>query len=134
MAMTDVIENEKLGGFRRALIGFLAFDSDLHFIKFSRKGGEASIFTVADLSEPFVPFKESLLVHASEYKSQILSFLEMMPRVFERGNKGGSCLIKALDVAHATMKSVGGRIIVTCTSSEIAGDVEYFSYSAEDDD
>ena len=65
-----MFEQESLAGFSRAQVGFLAFDSDLHFIRFTRKHSEASIFTITDLADVFIPFQESIIVHAEEFKAK----------------------------------------------------------------
>lgn len=131
MVLKDVVEGEKLPGFRRALIGVIAYDSDIHFVRFAKEK-TPMIFTVPDTEEPFIPFQESILVHVDDIKTELLSFIDMIPSMFGRGEKGGSCLVTAIQIAFSVMKRVGGKVIVTCHSPEIAKDVDFHSYEGKD--
>ena len=125
MVLKEVIEQERIPAFKKALIGFIAFDSDLHFIRFTRKQSEANIFTLSDLDDLFIPFQDSILVGLEEFKTKILSFVDEIPKIFSKTEKAGSCLVKALEMAYTVMRRAGGRVIITTHSPEIANDVHF---------
>ncbi|KAH8645657.1 COPII component protein [Xylariales sp. PMI_506] len=104
---------------RRTRLGFIAFDSSLHYFAVPKDGdenAETSMLVVSDLEEPFLPVPQDLLVPLTESRTSIENFLTKLPEMFQNNQSNGSCLGPALRAAHKLISPLGGKITVLSAS------------------
>lgn len=104
---------------RRTRVGFLAFDSSLHYFSIPPDGtesGETGMLVIGDLEEPFLPTPADLLLTLSECRENIEEFLGKLQNMFQHTQNGGSCLGPALRAAHRLILAIGGKITVLSAS------------------
>ena len=97
--VADELESElmNLPGDRRTKIGFLCFDSALHFFKFDEDDEEEESYSqpqmlsVSDIDDPFEPMPDSLLVNREQCQNQIRHFLKILPSLFNSSYSTDSC-------------------------------------------
>ena len=95
----------------RTKIGFIAFDSALHFFNLGPENIDPTILVVSDIAEPYLPVPEDLLVSLTESKATIYSFLKKLPSIFQSNYQTGSALGGALRAAEKLIGPIGGKII-----------------------
>uniref|UniRef100_A0A914GTY4 Uncharacterized protein n=1 Tax=Globodera rostochiensis TaxID=31243 RepID=A0A914GTY4_GLORO len=100
----------------QALIGFLGFDSALHFFQFDDAEGEPRHIIEFDVEESFAPVFSGLFVELSIFKESIRNFVSRIPTIFERSLSSSNCLGSALTVAKNLIHEIGGRITVLTAS------------------
>ena len=104
---------DSLPGRNRTKVGFITFDTGVHYYNLDPDCAHAQMLVVSDLKELFVPLPEHLLVNLQESRSIVESFLDSLPEMFaQRPVQGRSCLGPALKAAFTVMKSIGGKMCV----------------------
>lgn len=104
---------DDLPGRGRTKVGFITFDTGVHYYNLDPDLGNPQMLVVADLKELFVPLPEHLLVNLKESRSIVDSFLDSLPEMFSKNPvHGRSCLGPALKAAFTVMKSIGGKMCV----------------------
>ena len=104
---------------RRTRLGFLAFDSNLHYFAIPPDGTELSdtnMLVVGDLDEPFLPTPADLLLTLTECRENIEDFLGKLQSMFQHTQNGGSCLGPALRAGHRLISAIGGKMTVLSAS------------------
>jgi len=114
---------DQLPGESRTQVGFLTFDSSLHFYNISAKLSAPQMMVVADLEgEPFLPIPtEDLLVNLSDARAVVDSLLDSLPSIVAPNNSPDSALGAALQAAHIAMSHVGGKMVVCTTTMPNVG-------------
>ena len=109
---------DHLAGDKRTLVGFLTFDSTVHF--YTLKGGAAAaestgngvaMWVCSDLDDVFLPQPSDLLVNLDECRAQVHSFLTALPTMFAASRDVESCFGAALEGATQVMSRIGGRLL-----------------------
>ncbi|RWS26977.1 hypothetical protein B4U80_00758, partial [Leptotrombidium deliense] len=108
----------QIPGDSRTLVGFIGFDSKLHFFNLGDK--QPLHLVMPDIQDVFLPSSENLLVNLQAKMSLIEEFLsETLPKfpfVDNVHNPGvvdsGSALGPALTAAYKVISSIGGRVTV----------------------
>lgn len=117
----DVLSEElsQLPGDTRTQIGFIAFDSALHFFSLAEGLTQPQHLVVSDTNEVFLPRPDNLLVNLQECKDLVLDLLAQLPTTFLNSHDTGSALGPALQAAFKLMGPTGGRVTVfqTCLPS-----------------
>ncbi|TIA76215.1 hypothetical protein E3P91_00111 [Wallemia ichthyophaga] len=93
-------------------VGFITYDSTLHFHDMSAEREVPSLMIVPDTEEPFNPLARGLIVDVNASKHNILSFLASLPTMFRDTNPRGSILGSALTAAMDVLREVGGEVNV----------------------
>ncbi|KAI8910255.1 Sec23/Sec24 trunk domain-containing protein, partial [Gorgonomyces haynaldii] len=96
----------------RAKVGFVTFDSALHYYNLSSALQEPQMLVVPDLEEPFLPLPYDLLVSLNESKDMVEMLLEKLPRMFQSNTTTLSCTGKALKSVEKMLSPIGGKIIL----------------------
>lgn len=108
---------DTLPGGERARVGFLTYDSTLHF--YALKPGPAAapqMMVVAELDDVFCPAPEDLVVNLSECRECVDAVLDLIPRAFAETTQVESCMGPALQAAYMAMNAVGGKLLIfQCT-------------------
>ncbi|KAI0397502.1 hypothetical protein F5Y17DRAFT_414604 [Xylariaceae sp. FL0594] len=104
---------------RRTRLGFIAFDSSLHYFSIPKdedENAETNMLVVSDLEEPFLPVPQDLLVPLTESRQSVENFLTKLPEMFQNNQNNGSCLGSALRSGHQLIAPLGGKLVVLSAS------------------
>ncbi|KAJ3270457.1 COPII subunit [Terramyces sp. JEL0728] len=96
----------------RTKIGFITFDTSLHFYNLNAHLSEPQVLIVPDLEQPFLPLPYDLLVPLSESKNVIKALLRKLPSLYGTTFQSLSATGKALRSAEKLIGSIGGKIIL----------------------
>ncbi|XP_035791071.1 protein transport protein Sec24A-like [Anopheles albimanus] len=112
--LTEHLEN--LPGDARTQVGFIAYNSAIHFYNIAEGFNQPHEVTVLDVEDVFLPYPDNLLVNLKECKELIKDLLKQLPKRFEHTHDTHSALGAALQVAFKMMSASGGRVTVfqTC--------------------
>jgi protein transport protein SEC24 len=104
---------DDLPGRGRTKVGFITFDSSVHYYNLGSDLSQPQMLVVSDLKELFVPLPDNLLVNLVDSRTVIDSFLESLPEMFAKNPVvSQSCLGPALKAAFTVMKQIGGKMSV----------------------
>ncbi|KAL5621400.1 hypothetical protein BROUX41_006300 [Berkeleyomyces rouxiae] len=104
---------------RRTRLGFIAFDSSLHYFSIPKDSEEAvdtKMMVVSDLDEPFMPVPIDLLVPLAESRQSVEKFLTALPNMFQNNQSNNSCMGPALRSGHKLISALGGKLVVLSAS------------------
>ncbi|KAK2507213.1 hypothetical protein MC885_003804 [Smutsia gigantea] len=109
----SLLENlDKLPGDSRTRIGFMTFDSTVHFYNLQEGLSQPQMLIVSDIDDVFLPTPDSLLVNLYESKELIKDLLNALPNLFTNTRETHSALGPALQAAFKLMSPTGGRVSV----------------------
>ncbi|XP_054996970.1 protein transport protein Sec24B isoform X2 [Sorex araneus] len=109
----SLLENlDKLPGDSRTRIGFMTFDSTIHFYNLQEGLSQPQMLIVSDIEDVFLPTPDSLLVNLCESKELIRDLLTVLPGMFTQTRETHSALGPALQAACKLMAATGGRVSV----------------------
>ncbi|XP_038167024.1 protein transport protein Sec24B isoform X4 [Arvicola amphibius] len=109
----SLLENlDKLPGDSRTRIGFMTFDSTIHFYNLQEGLSQPQMLIVSDIDDVFLPTPDSLLVNLYESKELIKDLLNALPNMFLNTRETHSALGPALQAAFKLMSPTGGRVSV----------------------
>lgn len=103
---------DELPGNPRTQIGFLTFDSTLHFYNLKSSLTQPQMMVVGDLDDIFVPLPDDLLVNLSDSRNVVDTFLDSLPTMFQDNVNVESALGPALKAAFMIMSQLGGKLLV----------------------
>ncbi|UJR15134.1 hypothetical protein I4U23_002099 [Adineta vaga] len=111
-----------LPGDARTKIGFITYDSRIHFYDLSdRQNGTFRIMVVPDLEnienklDEVFPVPDGIMVNLTECRTIIESFLNELPKVYQNNYETDSALGSTLLIAGKLLQQTGGRITVLQT-------------------
>uniref|UniRef100_A0A2K5DUY4 SEC24 homolog B, COPII coat complex component n=1 Tax=Aotus nancymaae TaxID=37293 RepID=A0A2K5DUY4_AOTNA len=102
----------RLPGDSRTRIGFMTFDSTIHFYNLQEGLSQPQMLIVSDIDDVFLPTPDSLLVNLYESKELIKDLLNALPNMFTNTRETHSALGPALQAAFKLMSPTGGRVSV----------------------
>ncbi|XP_062874515.1 protein transport protein Sec24B isoform X2 [Trichomycterus rosablanca] len=118
----SLLENlEKLPGDTRTRIGFVTFDSTVHFYNLQEGLSQPQMLVVSDIDDVFIPTPDSLLVNMKESQELVKDLLTALPGMFTHTRETHSALGPALQAAYKLMTPTGGRISVFQTQLPTIG-------------
>ncbi|KAM4707866.1 protein transport protein Sec24B isoform 2-T2 [Discoglossus pictus] len=103
---------DKLRGDSRTKIGFITFDSTIHFYNLQEGLSQPQMLIVSDIDDIFLPTPDGLLVNLHESMELIKDLLTALPSMFVNTRETHSALGPALQGALKLMSPTGGRISV----------------------
>uniref|UniRef100_H3C4F9 SEC24 homolog B, COPII coat complex component n=1 Tax=Tetraodon nigroviridis TaxID=99883 RepID=H3C4F9_TETNG len=112
---------DKLPGDTRTKIGFLTFDSTIHFYNLQEGLSQPQMLVVSDIDDIFIPCHDSLMVNLKESKELVKDLLTSLPAMFSQSTETHSALGPALQAAFKLMSSTGGRVTVFQTQLPTLG-------------
>ncbi|XP_051715740.1 protein transport protein Sec24B isoform X2 [Ctenopharyngodon idella] len=112
---------EKLPGDTRTRIGFVTFDSTVHFYNLQEGLSQPQMLVVSDIDDVFIPTHDSLLVNLKESKELVKDLLNALPGMFTHTRETQSALGPALQAAYKLMSPTGGRVSVFQTQLPTLG-------------
>jgi len=111
-----LLENlDKIPGDSRTQIGFITYNSSLHFYNLSDSLSQPRMMIYPDLDELVLPMPDNLMINLNENKESIQIFLQSLPSLFADSYETDSALGTALNAAYQLLKQTGGRITVMQT-------------------
>uniref|UniRef100_A0A665VTC7 SEC24 homolog B, COPII coat complex component n=1 Tax=Echeneis naucrates TaxID=173247 RepID=A0A665VTC7_ECHNA len=118
----SILENlDKLPGDTRTRIGFLTFDSTIHFYNLQEGLSQPQMLVVSDIDDVFIPSHDSLMVNLKESKELVKDLLTSLPAMFSQSRETHSALGPALQAAFKLMSPTGGRVTVFLTQLPTLG-------------
>eukprot|EP01125_Pyxidicula_operculata_P014797 TRINITY_DN4973_c0_g1_i1.p1 TRINITY_DN4973_c0_g1~~TRINITY_DN4973_c0_g1_i1.p1 ORF type:complete len:818 (-),score=253.42 TRINITY_DN4973_c0_g1_i1:19-2472(-) len=103
---------DSLPGDGRAKIGFLTFDSKIHYYNFRQNSTRPQMMVVNNLEEVLVPAGYDLLVDLKDCRKSITTFLTNLPKMFGDTQEVRTCLGSAMKAAFNVQKNIGGKMLV----------------------
>ncbi|XP_058209270.1 protein transport protein SEC24 A-like isoform X2 [Rhododendron vialii] len=103
---------DRLPGFPRTQIGFITFDSSIHFYNMKSSLMQPQMMVVSDLDDIFVPLPDDLLVNLSESRSVVDAFVDSLPSMFQDNVNVESAFGPALKAAFMVMHKLGGKLLI----------------------
>ena len=100
----------------RTKVGFLTFDSALHFYNLKASLSRPQMLVVTDVAEVYTPLHEGLLVDLADSMEVVQSLVESLPEMFAATSNTQSCLGPALQGAYMVMQQLGGKMLVFQTT------------------
>ncbi|XP_047309230.1 protein transport protein Sec24-like At3g07100 [Impatiens glandulifera] len=99
-------------GSSRTQIGFITFDSTIHFYNMKSSLTQPQMLAVSDLDDIFVPLPDDLLVNLSESRAVLDAFLDSLPSMFQNNYNVESAFGPALKSAFMVMSRLGGKLLI----------------------
>ncbi|KAI3676429.1 hypothetical protein L1987_86038 [Smallanthus sonchifolius] len=112
MAQTIKSCLDSLPGSPRTQIGFITFDSTIHFYNMKSSLTQPQMMVVSDLDDIFVPLPDDLLVNLSESRAVVEAFLDSLPSMFQDNYNVESAFGPALKAAFMVMSQLGGKLLI----------------------
>ncbi|GER50437.1 transport protein Sec24 [Striga asiatica] len=112
MAQTIKSCLDTLPGYPRTQIGFITFDSTIHFYNMKSSLTQPQMMVVSDLDDIFVPLPDDLLVNLSESRGVIEAFLDSLPSMFQENMDVESAFGPALKAVFMIMSQLGGKLLI----------------------
>ncbi|KAF6029799.1 SEC24B [Bugula neritina] len=111
-------EIDKLPGDSRTLIGFITYNSSVHFYNLSEELSTPQMHVVSDVDDVFLPLPDGLVANLQGSRALINQLLEQLPTFHqdEYYKDDGSALGAALQAAVKLLSASGGRVTVVQTS------------------
>ncbi|KAF6154111.1 hypothetical protein GIB67_009811 [Kingdonia uniflora] len=103
---------DELPGYPRTQIGFLTFDSTLHFYNLKSSLTQPQMMVVSDINDIFIPLPDDLLVNLSESRSVVDVFLDSLPSMFQDNGNVESAFGPALKASFMVMSQLGGKLLI----------------------
>ena len=113
---------DELPGGERVMVGFITFDTAVHYYSLKPKTSNPQMMVVGDLKELFVPVPDDLLVYLKDSRAAVESLLDNLPTMFAKNKAVESCLGPALKAAFTVMKNNGGKMSVFQSTMPTLGD------------
>lgn len=93
-------ELENIPGDSRTQIGFITYDSSVHFYSLAPGQHQPYQMIVTDIDDIYLPCPNDLLVNLNESKKLVIDLLEKLPTKFTSSQETSSALGAALQVRH----------------------------------
>ncbi|XP_047954935.1 protein transport protein Sec24-like At3g07100 isoform X3 [Salvia hispanica] len=103
---------DNLPGSTRTQIGFITYDSTIHFYNMKSSLPQPQMMVISDLDDVFVPLPDDLLVNLSESRSVVEAFLDSLPSMFQDNMNVESAFGPALKAAFLVMSQLGGKLLI----------------------
>lgn len=120
-AQTIKEQLDNLPGAPRTRIGFLTYDSSIHFYNLKSTLKAPQMMVIADLEDLFIPIPDELLVNLSDSREVIDALLDSLPTLHQNARSAETALGPAIRVAFKLMASIGGKMMVFQSSLPTTG-------------
>lgn len=99
-------------GSSRVRIGFITYDSSLHFYNLRSNLSNPQMYVVTDINEVFLPIPDYLLVNLYDSREIINKFLDKLLTIHQSTQNIDSALGTAIQAAQEIIKNIGGKILI----------------------
>ena len=103
---------DELPGGTRTQIGFVTFDSAIHFYNLKSTLSSPQMHVISDVTDIILPLPEDLLVNLSESRKVVESLLDSLPNMFKNNSSVNSCTGPALNAAKQVIQHIGGKLLL----------------------
>lgn len=97
----------ELPGDARTQIGFIAYNSAVHFFSLAEGISQPHQMTILDVDDIFLPFPDNLVANLQERFELVTDLLAQLPTKFSKDYDKGSALGAALQAAHKMISMTG---------------------------
>ena len=115
-AIKKCVTEDLLPGSERTQIGFITFDSAVHFYNLKSSLTSAQMHVVSDITDLFLPIPDDLLVNLPESLNVVEALLDSLPDMFANTRNVESAMGPAVEAAYKVMRHIGGKMIVMQSS------------------
>ncbi|KAK6298997.1 hypothetical protein J4Q44_G00305070 [Coregonus suidteri] len=117
-----LLENlDKMPGDTRTRVGFITFNSTIHFYNLHESLSQPQMLVVSDIDDIFIPTHDSLLVNLKESRALVRVLLTSLHSMFSQTRETHNALGPALQAAYKLMSPTGGRVSVFQTQLPTLG-------------
>uniref|UniRef100_A0A8C8JU64 SEC24 homolog B, COPII coat complex component n=1 Tax=Oncorhynchus tshawytscha TaxID=74940 RepID=A0A8C8JU64_ONCTS len=117
-----LLENlDKMPGDTRTRVGFITFNSTIHFYNLHESLSQPQMLVVSDIDDIFIPTHDSLLVNLKESRVLVRVLLTSLHSMFSQTRETHSALGPALQAAYKLTSPTGGRVSVFQTQLPTLG-------------
>lgn len=102
-------------------VGFLTFDSCVHFYNLNGNLAAPQMMLVADIADPFSPLPDDHYVSLEGSRGTIDALLDALPAMFAGTSELETALGAALQAAFRTMCHLGGKLLLFTSSPSTLG-------------
>eukprot|EP01038_Epipyxis_sp_PR26KG_P006349 gene6349-8746_t len=113
---------DEMPGAPRTQIGFITFDSHIHFYNLKSSLTAPQMLVVPDITDVIMPLPEDLLVNLQESRTVVDALLDSLPTMFKPTNSINTCLGPALMAAKRVIQHLGGKLCVFQSSLPSLGE------------
>eukprot|EP00347_Sterkiella_histriomuscorum_P022014 403331985 len=107
----SVIESKLLPGGERTKIGFITYDSSVHFYNLRSTLKQPQMFVTTDIDQIFLPQPDDLLVNLTDSYDLVINLLDNLPSYFAKTQIIDNCFVAALQAANMVASAIGGKLI-----------------------
>lgn len=97
---------DAMPGDARTQIGFVTFNSAVHFYSIADGFNQPHEITVVDIDDPFLPCPDNLLINLKECRELLKDLLTLLPNRFKNTHDNSSALGAALQCAFKLMVNI----------------------------
>lgn len=115
-AIKKCITEDLLPGGERTQIGFITYDSAVHFYNLKSTLASAQMLVVSDITDLFLPIPDELLVNLSDSRIVVEKLLDTLPEMFASTRNVESAMGPAVEAAYKVMRHIGGKMVVMQSS------------------
>jgi protein transport protein SEC24 len=113
---------DRLPGAPRTQIGFITFDSAIHFYNLKSSLASPQMLVVSDVSDVIFPLPEDILVNLQESRQVVESLLDSLPNLFAHSTTANTSTGPALLAAKRVIQHVGGKLLLFQSSLPSIGE------------
>ncbi len=114
---------DELPGHPRTQVGFITFDSHIHFYNLKSSLSSPQMLVVSDITDVIMPLPEDLLVNLHESRAVIDALLDALPVMFKSGSSSSAtCTGPALMAAKRVIQHIGGKLLLFQSSLPSIGE------------
>eukprot|EP01138_Halocafeteria_seosinensis_P013706 gb/GECG01013997.1/.p1 GENE.gb/GECG01013997.1/~~gb/GECG01013997.1/.p1 ORF type:complete len:1159 (+),score=101.80 gb/GECG01013997.1/:1-3477(+) len=108
---------DHLAGDDRTQVGFITYDTAVHFYRLRQDNPQPQMYVVPDISDVSLPtLHEDLLVNLKETREAVDELLESLLRMHSANRSADSCLGPAIKAGNQMINHIGGKIVI-CQST-----------------
>ncbi|RVE64240.1 hypothetical protein OJAV_G00144640 [Oryzias javanicus] len=129
----SLLENiNALPGDSRTKVGFITFDSTIHFYNLQEGLSQPQMLIVSDIEDIFLPTPDSLLVNLNECKELVQDLLKSLPNLFVKTMETQSALVQrgpqpeGFSQGHPTFIACNDfykKLALDCSGQQVAVDL-----------
>ena len=114
---------DTLMAYPRVQVGFITFDSSIHFYNLKSSLTAPQMLVVSDTQEIIIPnVTDDLLVPLEDSRAVIETLLESLPTMFGNSQIHSSCTGPALQAAKRVISHLGGKLVLLQSSLPSQGE------------
>lgn len=103
---------DSLPGYPRTNIGFITFDSSVHYYSLNSSAKSPKLYVLPDIDDMQIPAPYDLLVNLQEHRSMVELLLNLLPQMHQSSTDPEAATGPAVEAAVQMAKSIGGKIIL----------------------